>query len=95
MWCQMLYDHCSAGLEGVKTRCQNMVSKRDMTTNNNDCNNSRASGISILIRPYGHDFKTLGVGSKVSGKSAIFRPLKIALPPPPLFLSLVPIFPKH
>ena len=32
MWCQMLYDHCSGGLEGVKTRCQNMVSKRDMTT---------------------------------------------------------------
>ncbi len=38
---------------------------------------------------------SLGVGSKVSGKSAIFSPLKIALPPPPLFLSLVPIFPKH
>ncbi len=26
----------------------------------------------------------LGVGSKVSGKSAIFSPLKIALPLPPL-----------
>ena len=37
----------------------------------------------------------LGVGSKVSGKSAIFSSLKKALPPPPLILSLVPIFPKH
>ncbi len=37
----------------------------------------------------------LGVWSKVSGKSAIFCSLKIALPPSPISLSLVLIFPKH
>ncbi len=37
---------------------------------------------STCLQRYGH---ILGVGSKVSGKSAIFSPLKIALPPPPSF----------
>ncbi len=34
------------------------------------------------------------MGSKVSGKSAIFSPLKIALPPPPPLSMFRPDFPE-